>query len=287
MFQSFAWNLLAARVFCREEPYVVAVEDGNGMAILPACRKNGQVAFLGDSLFDYRDLLADSPETAASAWLRVADLACPLSLTAIRGEGAQHRWEAMGFCPQPFVTAPAVRCADFSACDFEARHHRSLRLLRRLDRLGVTCHEHTDPSPALLRTIYEGKAAQVLDSGENLFNDPARREFLIAAASLGGCEVYTLESAGTLIAALVTFRDGSVRRFYTTYYDRAWAHYSPGVALLFEATRRTLASGLDCDYMTGEQPHKMRFATHAVPLFRVFASAEELSDAGTVRAVAA
>ena len=90
--------------------------------------------------------------------------------------------------------------------------------------------------------------------------------------------MYTLESAGTLVSALVTFRDGKVRRFYTTYYAQEWAHYSPGVALLYEATRRSLRQGFDCDYMTGEQPHKMRFANSVTPLYRVSATAEQLAE---------
>jgi CelD/BcsL family acetyltransferase involved in cellulose biosynthesis len=81
--------------------------------------------------------------------------------------------------------------------------------------------------------------------------------------------VYTLTQRATLVAALVTFRDGNTRRFYTTYYDHAWAHFSPGMVLLFEITRQSLEEGLNCDYMTGEQPHKTRLATGGVPLFRV------------------
>ena len=124
--------------------------------------------------------------------------------------------------------------------------------------------------------VYDRKAAQDTGPAENLFADPARRDFLVAAAAMTPCDVFTLESAGTLVAAIVTFRDRETRRFYTTYFDRAWAHYSPGVALLFEATRASLAEGLHCDYMTGEQPHKMRFATASMPLFRVYATADQL-----------
>ena len=75
----------------------------------------------------------------------------------------------------------------------------------------------------------------------------------------------------------MTFRDGLARRCYTVYYDHAWAHYSPGITLLFEVTRRSLEQGLDCDYLTGEQPHKTRFATHLTPLFRVETEARELA----------
>ena len=287
LFQSFEWNLLASRIFRAEAPCAVAVEDGNGAAILPACMADGRLSFLGDSLFDYRDLLADSSDCAAAAWLQLAALEAPFHLTALRGDDAEIRWKRMGFPVSPFVNAPLVRCADGDAFEFESRHHRSARLLRRLTRLGVTYREYPGGGPALLRTIYDAKAAQVLDSGENLFTDPARRDFLVAAAALGSCDVFTFESAGGLVAALVTFRDEQVRRFYTTYYDRAWAQYSPGVALLFEVTRRTLAAGLDCDYMTGEQPHKIRFATSSVPLYRVNASAAQLADVASARALAA
>jgi hypothetical protein len=79
------------------------------------------------------------------------------------------------------------------------------------------------------------------------------------------------------IAALVTFIDGPVRRFYTTWMDPAWSKHSPGVALLFEATRQTLEQGLDCDYMTGEQPYKLRFATGSEPLYKIDTGAEQLS----------
>lgn len=287
LFQSFDWNLLAARCFRNEAPRVVAIEDDNGSAVLPACLSGAELSFLGNSLFDYRDLLADSADSAAAAWLQLSTLNRPFLLTALRGRSSESRWKGMGFTIEPFVNAPAVRRSDLDALEFESRHHRSARLLRRLSRAGVTFREHSGGNCALMRTIYDAKATQVLETGENLFADPARRDFLIAAASLGGCDVFTFETAGALVAALVTFRDEQVRRFYTTYYDHSWAHFSPGVALLFEVTRRTLADGLDCDYMTGEQPHKIRFATSSVPLYRASASAADLATSGPARAIAA
>ena len=75
----------------------------------------------------------------------------------------------------------------------------------------------------------------------------------------------------------MTFVDGGTRRFYTTWMDPAWSRHSPGIALLFEATRLTLEQGLDCDYMTGEQPYKLRFATGSEPLYKVEATAQQLA----------
>ena len=105
----------------------------------------------------------------------------------------------------------------------------------------------------------------------NLFVDQLRIHFVLAAAAAepDAWEIFTLERESHVVAALVTFSDRGVRRFYTVYYDHGWSRYSPGTALLYEATRLSLAEGLDCDYMTGEQSHKMRLATSRVPLYRV------------------
>lgn len=279
IFQSPGWNLLAARVFSAvAEPMVIHAESENGAAIIPACLTDGPISFLGEALFDYRDVLARGDDRVLRrAWQQVAAEQWPLSIGALRAERAPE-WQQAGFDPSPFCNAPGVRRQDVSAEEFVSRHTRSGRLLRRLARAGVECHSHSGHDTALVRYIYEAKAQQLAPIPGNLFADPARVDFMVAVAGIDArCEIFTLESAGTLVAALVTFRDDPVRRFYTTYYDRAWAHFSPGVALLYEVTRRSLAEGLDCDYMTGEQPHKVRFATHLAPLLRVEAEAAELA----------
>jgi CelD/BcsL family acetyltransferase involved in cellulose biosynthesis len=282
VFQSPAWNLLAARVFAgSDEPLVIDAENDSGAAIIPACISSNHVSLLGEALFDYRDVLvAGDQDVLCRAWQQVAMTNRPLSVTALHGERPRRRWEKLGFTTAPFCNAPAVRRADISADDFAKTHTRSARLLRRLARAGVEVQTRGGGESALVREIYEAKARQLAATPGNLFADRRRIDFMAAiAAAEPGCEIFTLEAAGALVAALVTFRDElhSVRRFYTVYYDHAWAHQSPGVALLFEVTRRSLEQGLDCDYLTGEQPHKTRFATHLAPLFRVEAKAAELA----------
>jgi len=70
LFQSFAWNLLAAKAFqSREAPRVIAVETECGAAILPACLSDHNLSFLGETLFDYRDMLvAGDADAAIIAW---------------------------------------------------------------------------------------------------------------------------------------------------------------------------------------------------------------------------
>jgi CelD/BcsL family acetyltransferase involved in cellulose biosynthesis len=281
LFQSPAWNLLAARVFAAAEaPMVIHAENDSGAAIIPACIRDNHISLLGDALFDYRDVLAaGDQEVLRRAWQQVVLAQRPLSVTALHGDACRN-WDELGFAPAPFCNSPAVRRADMSAEDFAAAHSRSARLLRRLARAGVNVRTHAGTESALVRHVYQAKARQFEGAEGNLFADPSRIDFMVAiAAADAGCEIFTLESPGVLVAALVTFRDEphDVRRFYTVYYDHGWAHHSPGMALIYEVTRRSLEQGLDCDYLTGEQPHKTRFATHLAPLFRVEAEVSDLA----------
>ena len=273
LFQSFSWNGLAASSFsAREEPYVVLLESDAGAALIPGAIADHGFTLLGEALFDYRDVLAaGDPSLLRQAWQEVAALKLPIFFAALRGEERRRAWEE--FAPHPFVSAPCVLTRDISSEQLALAHTRIGSRWRKILRQGVEFRHEPNPSTELLQRIYQLKAAQL---PANLFRDASRINFLAAAARLGEapCDVYTLSQGSTLVAALVTFRDGNIRRFYTTYYDHSWAHFSPGIVLLFEATRLSLEEGLNCDYMTGEQPHKVRLATASVPLFRVECSRE-------------
>lgn len=275
LFQSFSWNRLAASFFAaREEPFVVLVESGAGAALIPGAIADHGFTLLGEALFDYRDVLsAGDPALLRRAWQEVAALGLPMFFAAVRGEDRRQVWQE--FAPQPFVNAPCVLTRDVSAEQLAAAHSRIGSRWRKILRQGVEFRHDAQPSADLLRIIYQLKAAQL---PANLFRDASRINFLVEAAAAGPapCEVYSLTQGATLVAALVTFRDGGTRRFYTIFYDHSWARYSPGMVLLFEATRLSLEEGLNCDYMTGEQSHKSRLATSQVPLFRVECSRELL-----------
>jgi CelD/BcsL family acetyltransferase involved in cellulose biosynthesis len=280
LFQSFAWNRLAATRFAgRAHPSVIVAESDSGAALIPAAMAQNQLTLLGEELFDYRDVLwAGSEDVLQAAWRRLADLQLPLAFTAVRGQAASGRWSALA--PVPFVGAPQILCSETSAPAFFAGHSRLGRTLRRLAEHGVVLCRHHGGETDLVAWIYRQKAIQLAGTPDNLFQDPLRVGFMVAACSLDPerCEIFAFETAGRTIASLVTFRDGVYRRFYTIWFDPAWAPHSPGTALCFEVTRRSLEEGLDCDYMTGEQPHKTRFATSVVPLFRVNATAEQLAQ---------
>ena len=170
--------------------------------------------------------------------------------------------------------ASPISCRD----KFLSMHPRLGRHTRRIAKQGVTFRQHAGSERELVRFVFDTKGKQATPS-ENLFQDRVRREFMVRIAAEAGsrCEVYTYETNSELVAALVAFRDDAVRYCYTIYFDPRWSGFSPGQLLLFEVAARSLAEGLDCDFMTGEYPYKNRVATARVPLFTVEAEAEALA----------
>ena len=281
LFQSFRWNRLAAQLFGnREIPYLIVAENDNGAAIIPAIvRSNAQeIGLAGEALFDYRDYLAQGDhEVLFRAWQHLVSLGLPISVTAICRPHAAI-WDRLP--KNLFSRSPRQSSKEMSSSTFSESHARAFSRFRKLERLGLELKTYRGDSP-VVRHVYQRRARQS-QPGE-LFHDPIRLEFMVTACRNEGprCEVFTLEHGSTLAAALITFRDEGYRRFYTTYYDRAWSRYSPGVSLLFEIAKRSLEQGLSFDLMTGEQAYKKRIAAGVQDLFEVKATAAELLDSLT------
>jgi CelD/BcsL family acetyltransferase involved in cellulose biosynthesis len=282
IFQNFLWNLLALSAFSsREQAFVVCAHSPNGAAIVPAAvsRRTSAIQFLGEELFDYRTFLHRGDDTVLkSALAELAQLTAPLEIVAMRQSDAHPLYS--GMTRQHFSAAPQIRRGDLNEDQFVSMHPRLARNLRRLNRLGFTLNVHNGDSSRLIRSIYQRKAEQDPDS---LFRDKLRIDFLVNAAAITPevFEVFTLECEERLCAALVTFRDGNLRRFYTGWFDPAYEKHSPGLTLIHEVTRLSLEAGLDCDYMTGEQPYKMRLATRSETLYRVRATSHQLAALST------
>jgi CelD/BcsL family acetyltransferase involved in cellulose biosynthesis len=285
-FQSFGWNLLAAQTFPHQVPYVVVASCGSARVLVPAAvHRAFCLTLVGEAMSDYRDVLvcgdeAEIQEALAAAWQELARLRLPFSVPAVRNDSrlvAEGAAEQLG--AQPFVGAPWVDSSRISASGYVGYHSRVASRLRRLERAGAKLTIRSGNHAALVRWIYEEKARQFTGQWNNLFADRRRIDFMVAACALPelNCEIFCFEAAGELISAAITFRDERVRSFYNIYFNGKWAHYSPGVMLVFEVTRRTLAEGLDADYLTGEQPHKLRLANAAAQLYRIDAPAEALA----------
>jgi CelD/BcsL family acetyltransferase involved in cellulose biosynthesis len=284
LFQSFAWNRLAAQQFAgRESPLVVFAETDSGAAIVPACvlgrsaatsgacdaSERRKISLLGDMLFDYRAILhAGDERVCQAALLHLADLELPLELTAVREQDLapfEH------LAPTVFCNAPSVKRESVTADQFAAEHSRLGRFFRRLAKQRVELQQFFGDQEQLIRWVYQKKGEQFVGSAADIFSDRSRIDFMVRAAALdpGKFEIFAFTVGGKVVAALVTLRDHHVRRFYTVWFDQEWAQYSPGTVLVFAITQRSLAEGLDCDYMTGEQPHKIRLATGMTRLFKV------------------
>src|SRR6185437_4137475 len=82
IFQSFSWNHLAARAFSKNNLCIAYAEGGEeGAALIPAVVEQGGLAFLGDAMFDYRDVLAcGEPSALRQAWSQLAGLGLRFSL---------------------------------------------------------------------------------------------------------------------------------------------------------------------------------------------------------------
>lgn len=254
-FQSYLWNEMAARFFAdRQQLAVVAVESGSSAAILPAVLQDGTVKLLGETLFDYRNLLAEGSQVLVeSAWQAIGERFgnVNIEVTAVRPQDKAN-WQAFAF--RPFVKTPHI----LHDRKFEA--HLSLeRNWETLQKAGCKLKKHDGGQTALIHEIYERKAQQ--PSGD-LFRDPVRVAFLCALmkADHDAFDVWTIRAKDDLVSGLVCFRDGHWRRFYTSCFHPEWAEHSPGTTLLHQASKHYLSHGTDCDLMTGEQPFKLRLA---------------------------
>jgi hypothetical protein len=226
-------------------------------------------------LFDYRTFLHTGDDEVLRGALGVlAEFGRPLEIVALRESDRSAVNDELQIVP--FAGAPGVSCAQISVETFAATHTRLARNLRRLERLGFELRSYDGANPQLLRSIYTDKAEQ---SESSLFHDPARIEFLVSAAGLmpDVFETFTLENCGQRAAVVVTLRDNGCRRFYTGWFAAEHQKHSPALALIYEITRQSLAEGLDCDYMTGEQPYKLRLATNLMALYRAQATPERLA----------
>jgi CelD/BcsL family acetyltransferase involved in cellulose biosynthesis len=279
LFQSYELNRRVAEWFsARETPNVVVAESDSGMAIIPAVRRQHELGLIGETLFDYRDVLSAGDSTVLErAWQQLARSGMPLEVTALRGDANRARWHSLS--PKTFCNAPTTRRRDLSAKQFVAVHKKSAKASRRLAREGLTLICRRSGLQSIAEWVYRRKA-EWNGHSENLFHDLQRQNLMLYIVNndILDCDIWSYETSdGEVAAALVCFRHGQRRHFYTIHHDARWERFSPGQVLIFDVTRESLAEGLDVDFMTGEYAYKNRLATAKVPLYRVMASPGEMA----------
>jgi hypothetical protein len=255
---------------------VIVVTRDHHAVILPlAIRNDTTAALLGETLFDYRDMLSTGDsELELAALGEVSKLRLPLEITALSPDAAQ-RWRI--FSLKSFSKAPRIVRANCSPETLVEAHRRLGRHSRRIAARGAQLKHRDGSDREFVRDLYAKKSLQE----GSLFTDPLRREFMERICHQEGnrCRIFTYETSSDIVAALLTLHSDHARLFYTTYFDPEWQDFSPGQVLLFDASVEVLADDLDCDFLTGEYPYKMRLANDSVPLMRIEASAEELREA--------
>jgi len=277
VFQQFHWNRLAAEIFAdREQPHVlVATRDSHAVILPLAIRRDSTAALIGETLFDYRDMLSTGDSELEFAVLAEAStLGLPLEITALT-PAAARRWNL--FSTMPFCKAPRIIRAECTPEHLMESHRRLGRHARRIAARGAQLRHRHGSDSAFIHDLYIRKAAQA----GSLFTDPVRRDFMQRICLEEGkrCHIFTYETSTDLVAAILTLGSGHARHFYTVYYDIEWKAFSPGQVLLYEASLQVLSENLDCDFMTGEYPYKTRIANAAVPLVRIEATAEAWREA--------
>lgn len=280
LFQSYELNRVAAEWFsARESPNVVVAESDSGIAIIPAVRRERELGLIGETLFDYRDVLsAGDPRLLECAWRELARLGIPLQVTALRGHQAQARWQSLH--PTKFCNAPTTRRCDLSATEFVQAHHKAAKASRRLAREGLRLVRRQRELRPIAEWLYRRKA-EWSGNSQNLFLDKLRQDLMlhIVCSNACDCTIWSYETrTRDIAAALVSFRHHQIRHFYTIHHDERWNRFSPGQVMIFDVTRESLAEGLDVDFMTGEYSYKNRLATAMVPLFQVAASASQMAS---------
>ncbi|HVZ18328.1 MAG TPA: hypothetical protein VG897_14500, partial [Terriglobales bacterium] len=160
IFQTYAWNHVAARAFADcERPHVIYSESDNGAALIPTAVAGDRLTLLSERLADYRDVLTNGEASVLdAAWSEAAIPGLKLSTGALRADSETWRWE--GFDLGTFYGAPLVSRESISAERFASEHNRLPRWGRRLEREGVHFRCSSGTNSALVRRIYKEKGNQ-------------------------------------------------------------------------------------------------------------------------------
>lgn len=266
VFQEFAFARHWAQVFSREVELRVWVQAAPPL-VVPLALRHHRLEMAGEGLFDYLDLIgppADGAQPAAEAVARWAwSEACFTGVPAT----SPHTgfWNALGALPQPFAAAPC-RAAGTPL------HGEHQRLAARWHKARVVLRLATGPGDRrhLLAWLLDHKARALAGSDQRSVLGNLEQRWLAAMVQHEPqlSELWALERAGETLAALLCWRNRAVRYGYTLSYDQHAAELSPGILLLFAVLNQTMNEGCSFNLLTGEQPYKLRFATHRDPLLR-------------------
>lgn len=271
-FQRFEPSLHWARVYAADGSLRIWSHEP-GPALAAFTLHQGRLALLGQGLFDYVDLVGEASLTAQR------QLACQLldwdewrqfDATGVPADSPfTEFWQAFAPEQKAFSVAPLLRYLD----RFSSAHPRLARRLRQYRRTGWVLRQVRErhERQAFLPWILEQKRQTLQAQGCSnvLDGDAARWLQAMVEHEPVLTELWQLYRGAETAAGLLTWRSTSVRSAYTISYRGGAAAMSPGILLLYGVLCDSVAEGLHFDFLTGEQPFKLRFADARRHLLRV------------------
>jgi CelD/BcsL family acetyltransferase involved in cellulose biosynthesis len=284
-FRTYAWvSSWWTHVSTSKEPQVmVARRDGDIVGILPAyverTRLGGRrLRLMGDGI-------------VGSDWLGA--IARPAHLQPVSRAFAAHLHEAgcdevqlddlapddpliraVGGKVEPRFKCPCIRIAGSFDEYLErlpdgigAQLHRRRRWLER--RPGYAIEELTRPADVErgMRVLFElHRRRWALEGGSDAIDSEAVERFHVEAARMlaqkGWARLWLLHADGAPRAALYGFRHGDRLAYYQSGHEPEWRPRSVGTVLLGHVIATAFAQRLtEFDFLRGEEPYKLRWAT--------------------------
>lgn len=237
-------------------------------AIVPWVQWGERLITLGAGMFDYCDAIG-APSVAA---LRAA-AEVPREVPGLRADSS---WAAAWRALAPDWGAPR-HCAPFLAAglgaeELDCRHPKAAERLRRIARQGAW-GAVTDPSSraALLEWLLRQKQERMQALGrDNVLGAPEAAWLRRMVARYPQfAELWRGEIGGRCAAGFLTWRGTGVRYGYLLAFAPEFARFSPGVLLLYHVLRECQREGREMDFLTGDQPFKLRFAAGRRDLFHL------------------
>ncbi|MDD5585894.1 MAG: GNAT family N-acetyltransferase, partial [Alphaproteobacteria bacterium] len=266
------------------KPYMVTVrQDGRlvgtlGLAVRRYCCLR-ILEWAGNDLFDYRDVLAETPEVVRALWdcarrsagfdvasirdVRVDSLSYPvLAETAKKSRVRQAFGIKMDRPPG----------ADWTHVLSKKQRRNFTRQRKRLEQAGSVQFEIVQRAPvpeAAVSSLVEQKLAWCRRrKSYGIFREENIKDIFLRlttmAAEQGQLYLGTLKCAGKPVAHIMGFIDRGILYSYTKTYDEEWADYSPGLQALVETIKWAAENDIhEYDFMRGEEDYKQRFANNA------------------------
>lgn len=271
-FQRFEPSLHWARIYAADASLRIWRHPSEP-ALAAFTVRNGQLTMLGQGLFDYVDMVGTaSPAAQRQLARQLLDWQEWRQFEAT-GVPADSRftvfWEALQPEQEIYSAAPLL----LNPLRFQQEHGRAAHRWRQCLQAGWQLRQlwQHDERQALLHWILEQKEQALRAQGRCNVLDQAAVRWLQTMVTRAPemTELWQLHRGAETIAGLLSWCSTPVRYAYTISYSGQAAAMSPGILLLYGVLCNSVAAGLRFDFLTGEQPFKLRFADARRRLLRL------------------